>query len=73
MRAVKDSLAAPLEDEMGKNEKDGMGSPVGLLCSRSAQARKVLFRRAQGDINKPPSSEEKTSMLGGIIGGTFRV
>jgi hypothetical protein len=38
-RAVKDNLAAPLESEVGENEKSGRG-PVGLLCSRNAQPEK---------------------------------
>ncbi len=38
MRAVKDSLATPLEGKVGKNRKDR----VGLLCSRNAQPPKAL-------------------------------
>jgi len=36
MRAVKDSLAIPLEGKVGKNRKDR----VGLLCSRNARPEK---------------------------------
>ena len=38
MRAVKDSLATPLEGEVGENEKDGMGSLVVLLLAERARS-----------------------------------
>ncbi|MBF8262116.1 MAG: Prepilin-type N-terminal cleavage/methylation protein [candidate division NC10 bacterium] len=67
MRVVKDSLAAPLEGEVGKNEKDGMG---GLLAS-CVRATRTLGRCSldvrSGSPNRPPSREEKVSKLGGII------
>jgi hypothetical protein len=68
MRAVKDSLAAPLKAEVGKNEKDGMG---GLLPS-FARATRTLGRGSLDASsvmsNRPPSSEEKASEPGKIIG-----
>jgi hypothetical protein len=41
--------------------------PDDLLCSRNAQPQKDLVGRAQWKINQPPSPEEITSELGGII------
>jgi hypothetical protein len=50
MRAVKDSLAAPLDGEVGKNEKDGMG---GLLAS-CARATRTLGRSMRGQARRSP-------------------
>ena len=42
MRAVKDSLAAPLEGEVGENEKDGIGvCAPGMRALRRREARKL--------------------------------
>jgi hypothetical protein len=42
MRAVKDSLAAPLEGEVEKNEKNGMGACApGTHALRRREARKL--------------------------------
>ena len=52
MRAVKGTLDRSLSRMFGAAE--GM-EPVDLLCSRNAHDRNVLVRRAQWEINQPPS------------------
>jgi hypothetical protein len=44
MRAVKDSLAAPLGGEVRKKTRKGWDGLLRLLCSRNAHAQKVLAR-----------------------------
>jgi hypothetical protein len=49
MRAVKDSLAAPLEGEVGDNEKIGMGSgqvPFLLVEQRRGWSLMIFYARA---------------------------
>jgi hypothetical protein len=57
MRAGKDSLAAPLESEVGENEKDGMG---GLLAS-FARATRTLRRCSLGLMARLGKSIAKQS------------
>ena len=39
--------------------------PDDLLCSRNAHDQNVLVRRAQGEINQPPSLKRKRASLEG--------
>ena len=42
--------------------------PDDLLCSRNAHDQNVLVRRAQGEINQPPSlKRERASLEGACI------
>ncbi len=43
---------------------EGM-EPDDLLCSRNAHDQNVLVRRAQGEINKPPSLKRERASLEG--------
>jgi hypothetical protein len=48
--------------------------PDDLLCSRNAHDQNVLVRRAQWEINQPPSLKRKQASLEGLLyDGCFTV
>ena len=61
----------PLASETQTHREEGM-EPVDLLCSRNAHDKNVLVRRAQWEINQPPSLKRKRASLEGLLNENYQ-